>query len=222
MATTAQEIINQAMGTSNRNRPETIGTAATEYLRVLNNSLKGLFSDGLERNRWYFSFRTSVPWDGTQLGWLRPAGIESVVRIEQEDGTEVVSVPPDQRFAEAKGGRPSVYQVGRIFYPAGNPQDPEAGDALVFFCSRVPASLSGVTSTLDTAWPEQFNEILVYDLAIYLALKDGNRENEVAAFGEIRKAAFRRFINFLSHENLTMVQMYGHGGYVATSGVSHE
>lgn len=229
MATTVREIIDAAYATSKKNQPGAIASETGELLALVNRSLRGFFAEGARHNRKIFGRRIVVDFDDGEErgGWPRPASAESVVRIEAggdgdiptvgggkiETGTQIVEVPFDQRNAEP--GKPCVYSYGQIYYSAGKDNDPlpDSGTELVFFCSMRPTTLTaleGAGGVLDPLWPEQFNQLLILDIARYLAVKDGGREDEVAAFAQEYEREHQRFIEFLQHESTTEVKSYGH------------
>lgn len=223
MATTVRQIIDAAYATSKKNQPGAIASETGELLEMVNRSLRGFFAEGARHNRKFFGRRIEVEFNaGASGGWQRPEGAESVVRIEAGDdvkdgagstisaGTQIVEVPFDQRNAEP--GKPCIYSYGQVYYSAGNERDPAEGD-LIFFCSMRPAlltALEGVEGTLDPLWPEQFNQLLILDVARYLAVKDGGREDEVAAFAAEYEREHQRYIEFLQHESTTEVKSWGH------------
>lgn len=222
MATTVRQILDAAYGTSSKNRPGDIATEDPELVQVVQRSLRGYFSDAVEVNRSFYAKRITVPWDAGLLGWVRPDEAEAIIRLELADGTEVVEVPFDDRDAEVGAGIPAVYSLGQNFYPAGNAGDPTAVSLVMFYSAR-PRDLTALTGdpagTIDPLWPEQFNELLIRDVAIYLAVKDGQREAEVAAHREQHTREYERYISFLGHETTTRVRNYGHGGMAATERV---
>jgi hypothetical protein len=139
---------------------------------------------------------------------------ESVWRIEADTGTapttttgtEVVVVPFDDKTAES--GKPGVYEFGQTFYGAGNALDPTSG-TLQFFYSRRPTDPATLTATLDASWIEQFNEALILEVAMYLALKDG-RPEEYKALAADRDNWVKQYIMFLEHATANERRRFGH------------
>lgn len=210
--TTVTQIIDAAYATSKANRPGSIGTEGTEYVQFIQRCLGRYFADAVEHNRMYYAAKYSISWDVTLLGWLIPDRVESVIRIEMLDGTEVAEVPIDDKKAELS--KPAVYLVGRTFHSAGFAKDP-LGVALSFYCSRLPGLLLDTTSLIDPLWPEQFNSLLIFDLAIHLAHKDG-RSEEIALLQDQYNREYESYINFLTHVTTTLVRRYEHRGKIAT------
>lgn len=157
---------------------------------------------------------TMVPYAPTTVGWSRPIDAESVWRIEATAatvptttaGTEVVVVPFDDKGAEA--GKPAVYEFGQQFYGAGNTLDPTSGTLQLFY-SRRPTDPATLASTLDASWLDQFNEILILEVAAYLALKDG-RADEYVALSKDQEKWVKQFIMFLEHSTANERRRFAH------------
>lgn len=227
MATTVEQIIEAALATSKKNQRGATASDTGELLPLVQRSLRGFFAEGARANRKFYGKKFDVAFSAG--GWARPDEAEMIVRIEAgagvtkadasaiAAGTRIVEVPFDQRRAEP--GLPAIYEYGQVFYAAGNAPDPVAG-TLTFFGSARPADLTALTSTLDVLWPEQFNSLLILDVARYLAIKDGNRPDEVAAFAEEYKRERDRYVAFLQHETTTEVKSYGHLNRMNDPGVN--
>jgi hypothetical protein len=196
VATTGQDILNAAYALSAKNRPGTIATEATELVKFINRAMRGLFAIAARVNPTYFAEGTPVVPADSQ--WARPLAAECLFRIEKvSDASEVVVVPFDDRKAEPS--MPAVYEMGGFFRPAGNPNDPTGN--LIFWHTRLPDDLANLASALDADWPEQHNDVLVYEVAIYLALKDG-RMDEVAALRAEREQPLQLYIAHLEHATI--------------------
>ncbi len=211
VTTTVQEILNAAYSRSTQNNPGTIATESTELLKVVQRALDGCFAMAARINPTFFADTEQIAAPGAATPWPRPELAEAVFRIENA-GVEVVVVPYDDRTAEEL--LPAVYEWGQAFYEAGNTPDPDpASDALDFYFSTRPATLTGPTDVLDLLWTEQFNELLVLEVAIYLATKDGagaSRGNELGVFAADRLRWANRFTAFLEHATPIQRRRYGH------------
>jgi len=228
MATTANDLIRAAIATSRHNvRGETASDA--ELIALIGDLLDGYMDEGARVNRRFFGGRFTVGFDATVGGWPRPAGVTMVAHLLAGEGmqtsgsvtippgTEIVEIPIDQR--ETERGRPAVYQWGQVWYPAGRESDPVAGE-LVVLGSRRATRPATVDDPIDPLWPEAHVPLLKWDLAIYLAQKDGEREAEVAAFTALRDQAHARYLAFLQAESITEVRDYGFGGVFPSPGVT--
>lgn len=193
MATTGQEIIEAGYGKSTKNRMATIATDAVELLGVVNRSLLKYFSRIARTNPVFIAATETVTFN---VGWARPVTAQSILRIESNVAVEVRVVPFNDRAAEPT--LPSVYRLGRTFYSAGNANDPTSGD-LIFIFARFPTVLASLAAQLDAAWPEQFNECLIHEVALYLANKDG-RNDELAGLESERDEWSKLLLEFCEHE----------------------
>lgn len=205
MATTARDIIVAAYARSSKNRPGSLATDATELLAVLARALRGLFAVGVKVNPEFFGASADVNFAGA--GWKRPADAESVLRIEfQADKREVVVVPFSDRSAEP--ALPAVYRMGQTYRSAGNASDP-VNETLTFHYAKradVPVNLD---AAIDPLWPESYNELLISQVAIYLALKDG-RADEAAALADERNNWLKLFVAFLQDETANERKRFAH------------
>lgn len=218
VTTTAQMILNWAYGKSRDNQPGTIATESDELLELVTRSLRGLFAVAARVNPTFFAITADVAFAGSK--WVRPETAESIFRIEAAvaspptsitAGTEIVRVPYDQRTVEP--GLQAVYRYGQAYYPRStsatvNPISPQNG-TLTFYFSKRPATIASLATIIDTMWAESFNELLILEVAIYLALKDA-RDREVPPFIAARDAWLRQYIAFLEHEDVGERRSYGH------------
>jgi hypothetical protein len=213
VSTTPQAILNAAYAKSTKNRPGTIATESTELLELVIRSLRGIYAAAARVNPLFFAEQATVAFAST--AWPRPETAESIFRIQRLAGTtggtgsagdEVVVVPFDDRAAES--GKGAVYRFGQKFFAAGNAADPTGGD-LAFFYAKRPTSPASLTATLDALWAEQFNELLVLEVALYLANKDGRAE-ELGALDKDRMAWLGLFVSFLEHETANERRRFGH------------
>jgi len=213
VTTTPRQILTAAYAKSTKNRPGTIATESTELLQVVIRAMRGLYALAARVNPTFFATDTDVAF--ASPGWLRPDLAESIFRIERTAATtggtgaagdEVVVVPFDDRTAESGIG--AVYRIGQTYRPAGNAPDPTGG-TLKFYYSKRPSDPANLDATVDSMWTEQFNELLILEVAMYLALKDG-RGDEVAALRGDRDTWARLFIAFLEHGEVNERRRFGH------------
>lgn len=228
MATTVNDLIRTAIATSRHNvRGETASDA--ELIALIGDLLEGYVDEGARVNRRFFGARFAVACDQEVGGWRRPADVTMVVRLEAGDGMmtagsdpiqagkEIVEIPLEQRDTEP--GRPAVYSWGQVWYPGGRPPDPVSGELIVFGSRRAIRPVT-VDDPIDPLWPQGHLALLKWDLAIYLAAKDGDRESEVAIFTALRDREYERYLAFLRAESITEVRDYGFGGVFPSPGVT--
>lgn len=216
--TTAIDILREAYATSRLNEAERIADESGELLTLLNDRLRYYMAMGARKNRTRFGGRLVSAYDANAAGWPIPQGAEMVLRLEAGSsmtspviaaGTEVALLPYDQRHIEPQ--KPAVYTLGAFVYPAGRAVDPGNGN-LVFLTASAPAAIPTLTSPLPIAWPETFDSILKWEIAIYLAQKDGERDNEVAAFNAQLMKETTSFMDYVESLFLNETRSYGHGG----------
>lgn len=206
VSTTVTDIIVAALAKSTKNRVNAIATSATELTAAAYRAICGAFSLAAGIDPSFFGKSASVAAAGG--AWPYPEDAESIFRIETVAGAEVALVPQDDKGAERV--RPAVFRVGRSFYSAGNAGDP-AGVNLTFWYSKRPALLTLVTDVLDSMWLEAYNELLVLDLAIYLAVKDG-RDDEAQLLGAERAKWIELFSAHIMHATVNEVRRFGNVG----------
>jgi len=211
VTTTPADIIFAARNTSIKNRAA-LATDATELLQKVIRALRGLYAVAARVNPTFFAEQATVAFAS---GWPRPQTAESVYRLERNanttggsgaSGSEVVVVPFDDRGAELGTG--AVYAFGQVYRSAGNAKDPTGGE-LVLFCARRPTDPADLNATLDSQWQEDFNELLIVELALYLAGKDA-RGDDIARLLADRLSWLNLYIGFLQHETANLRRRYGH------------
>lgn len=208
VTTTPKELMEWAYAYSTKNNPGAIATESVELFQLVIRTIRKFYTIAARVNPTYFATKSVVSAPGAGQPWVRPEGAESIYRLEKADGTEIVVVPHNHRNAES--GKPGVYREQKKFYEAGNANDPNpATDAIHFFHSKRPTDPADYESVIDTDWEEQFNDLLVLEIACYLANKDG-RPEELTFLKTLRDESFRLFILFLEHETACEVRSRGH------------
>lgn len=215
---TAKDVFRMAYATSKLNEPGRIADESGELLSLMNSKLRSYFADGARVNARFYAKKIEVAFDAPNGGWPRPAAAEMILRLEAggtmgatpalSAGTEIVDLPFDQKFIEP--GRPAVYNFGQRWFTRGTAIDPISGN-LVVFASVRPVKLTSIEEKIDPLWPDACTPLLKWDIAIYLARKDGNRDNEVAAFTAEREGEYGAYLAYLQHETTTEVRSFGFG-----------
>ncbi|MGH3428479.1 MAG: hypothetical protein ACRDQZ_13080 [Mycobacteriales bacterium] len=200
---TPRDLVVAAYGLSAQNKPDQIATAASELLDVYTRAMRGLWAFTARVNPEFFGESAAVGY--VAPGWARPTKAELVWRIENPTGKEVVVVPRGDLAADL--ARPSVWTMGQIYRSAGNALDPVNGN-LTFFYSLVYQKPVSLDDPITALWPAQFDDLLVREIGLYLALKDG-RSDELGPVGEERDRWAQLYSTFLEHETATRVFRYG-------------
>lgn len=201
VTTTPEDVITAARL---RSIKYTTATDATELFDVVNLAFGGIYSVAAKVNPYFFGDTLVVAKTGGY--WERPPRAASIIRLELTavGGTEVAVV--DLGDKQAEQGMPAVYRFGQRYFSAGNANDPVAQD-LVFWYARLPTVPVAVDDPLDPAWVEDFNPLLIEEVAIYLSLKD-RRLDELGDLKAQRDAWLRRFVDFLYYETANVTKRH--------------
>lgn len=204
--TTPNDILTGAFAKSVKNRAALI-TIETEGLELVKRAMRGLYSAAAMVNPEFFSVIASAV-DAVGGAWPRPENAESVYLIEVSGaGADVaeVSIVDYRDRLRAEPGRPCVYRQGKNYWPAGNGKGPTVSDDLDIHYSKIPDDPANADTTLDPTWVDQFNELLIDEVAIYLALKD-RRFEELGELKAARNDWAKLFLHFLQHETINITR----------------
>ncbi len=198
----AVDYVVQALARSGAARPDLLATAQGELLSELNRLVEAAFVDAAQANAPYFSARTTVPYNVllSPAGWAFPVDAVRVFRAEATalttglgvgfgDGDEITLVPQHDRYLGLEA--PAVAVLGRVLIPTGATGHPTGGDLEVSYARR-PVAMAGLASAIDASWPAEHDELLIVQLAHYLAVKDFRGE-DAATFERAAGQMFARF-----------------------------
>lgn len=162
-----------------------------EMLGVLTRLFYGYYADASDQNPAVFAKKAVVAWDVGGF-WNMPSD-QDILYMLTANGIPIVVVPFQDTGAEPSVG--AVYRLASKYYPAGNANDP-SNVPLVFTYQPVPAAFAAINDSAPSDWPEQFDEMVITDLATYLAEKDGRPQDAQAMAGEASKwrALYRRWL----------------------------
>lgn len=208
VTTTPRDIIDAAYPRSKKNKPGLNAAESTELRLLVGRALRSIYTAAARVNRFFFADEQQVAYQAP--GWARPENAESIIGIRKTTGAPVITVDPLDRNMEPDLA--AVYEIGQIFRAPGNPQDPTPADSLVFVFAKaadIPASL---TATLDPTWVERFNDLLIDEVAIYLAMKDieNQRQAEATMLRQDRDAKLAQFFAFLEHATPDVRKRFDH------------
>ena len=199
VTTSAQAIIVAALATSAKNRPEYLATNTSEALDVLTREQRAAFSVAARVAPTYFADSVAVPYAAP--GWARPQNAQVIFRLTNINDDRVEVIPYDD--LDLLPESPCVYRLGGVYRTRGNAVDPTSAEELTFWYGRVPEAFSALADLLDAQWPEAYNTLLIADLAMYFARKDGR---DPAPFQPDRDAALAGYVNFLKNETVNEVR----------------
>lgn len=194
---TVLDIIVAGMGRSRQNATTDLATYETELLALINRCLLSYFTLAAKLNPEYVGSIEMVA--ESAATWARPARAEMVWKVTTAAGVTVAVIPPDDRGMEA--GLPAIYRLGRTFFAAGRGNDPTGN--LLFYCALRPAPLASTSTALPATWDGTYDELLILDVALYLALKD-NRQEELSRLTAEQEKWLALYREFLTHETTAM------------------
>jgi len=204
MSILPQDVFNAAYAKSKKNQPGRIANEAVELLGECNRMVRLFFMYGVRVNPFYYMDTDDVTFSS---GWARPSEAESIYWIEfTSGGAEVITVPLNDK--EAETGKPAVYRQGQVFQGAGNTLDPTNEELTFFFSKRSTDSSDKDSDPIDELFPDSFKELLVLEIALYLAIKDG-REGDVAGLVAQRDRWLLMYLAHLEHETMNVVSRWG-------------
>lgn len=198
--TTALDIFVGAYAKSSKNQADRMVAQGAELLDALNRILRQAFAIGARVNPEFFATKTTT---AIAAGaWPRPPAAESIIAIRGGPavvpgtlvGEDIVVVPFTD--VEADPGSPCLYELGQKFYGTG-PLAPTGGD-LDFYYATQAATLLTQADALDPLWPTRFDGLLIAELALWLAQKDG-RADEVQLLSQELARWQRIYVAHLQH-----------------------
>lgn len=190
MATPVQFFIDAGYARSTANDPNLLALPG-EIVAQVNLVVQELYVRAKEINPLYFLDSEDVDPDGA--GWARPTLALNVLAVERvADEVPVHVVPFNDRFEAALP--PRIYRVGATAYRSvgealdPDPAVPPAGDTLRVWYATAHPALTAPASVLDASWPERHNDLIVLEVAKYLALKDKARGDLAGIEADLEKA----------------------------------
>lgn len=198
----AQDYITRAIARSYRNRGEVLAPQVPELLDALTLLFTQRYAQASGLNPAVFLKRAVLNWVAD--GWTIPADCDTMVLMRVNSGAQVFVVAIDNLDAEPTEA--AVYRMGRRYLPAGNPVDP-VNVPLVAFYTQIPAAFAAVDQAPGPEWPQQFDTMVVVDLAVWMATKDG-RADDLQALAPEQGAWDAKYREWLQRESLGLVRQF--------------
>jgi hypothetical protein len=173
MATTVQQIIESAIARSTANDPGKL-TVDGELIPHLNRKYQSIFARMALVGGDNLLAKTTLTFAGSPPSVTLPTDIVDIVRFELSGGGRTYLIPvrdKDRTWVLA----PAVYRQGNAVVSRAASGDAIAGDIWTLFYKDAPTTLSALATTLDVRYPVRYENALVVDLALYMAIKDENR-----------------------------------------------
>lgn len=194
--------VRRAMARSYRNRGTVLAPDVPELVDALNLIFQERYGQASGLNPAVFLKTAVLAWTGAN--WVIPADCDTMVKMTKASGEEVFVVAIDNLTAEPTEA--AVYRQGRAYFPAGNPNDP-VNQPLIAYYDQIPAALVDDTSVPDAAWPQQFDTMIVLDLALWLAMKDG-RTDDLQALTPEHGRWDGQYQEWLERESLGLIRQF--------------
>lgn len=189
---TFEDVLIAGIARSGKSRNQQLASNTTEMLAMMKRSQRTMFALAARANPFFFGKLEAVAKAAGTWAW--PSDMELLFRLEYAS-VEAVIVPIDQKNAEPS--KPALYPLGTKLYSAGGTLDPTTGP-VTFYYSRRPVDPDELTSEIDADFPESHLDVLILDVATYLATKDG-RGDDRQAFMQERGSFVALFLAHLEH-----------------------
>lgn len=196
---TVLSVIESGLAMSAMNRAELLATSGVELVRVVERAQDAVFAFMARLNPSLIGATADVSFDG--MGWPRPTDADLVYRIEGRGALTTPNTTGEVKVVawdDLGAATPAVYRNAQSYFSAGKTADPTAGILRFHYAGR-PAALSATTDSLDTRLPNAYRAIFEYEVATYLARKDGGRPNDAGVMEQATMAAERdRWLSLLA------------------------
>lgn len=211
-ASTVQNIIDQGFAKSSVFRPNA-QVSPQQLIDRVGQCLREIALVISRENINMLGVLVSVPFNGT--GWTRPADCLRVIRVQADAGTiaspalavgaPITVVPYDDQSVSA--GVACVTELGQAFLPTGQTMDPSSGSLTVVYARNFTRPVL-TTDTLDALYPSPlFDDVLNYDLALFMATQDKITEDE-QAFAALKGTGLQQLIDWTKEQTYSLVQRF--------------
>lgn len=171
---TAAEYIAAAMGRSYLNRGEVLALTQQELLGQLTRQFRRYYADAATQEASVFAQTAVLVYTTGPARWPLPTDIDVLHHLEQS--SQPITVVPYEDRTEAEPSEACVYRLGNTLYPVGNSTDPTATSILALY-TPIPAAFTTTGQSSPSAWNIAFDDMVVVELALFLAKKDGRMDD---------------------------------------------
>ncbi|MBA3645291.1 MAG: hypothetical protein H0W63_03865 [Gemmatimonadaceae bacterium] len=200
---TPRQIITRAVAKSVKS---TVLNQTTEGLDRVKQIVRTMFVIAARVNPEFFVGSATVAHDAGIGGWAVPDSAEAVFFVGTTRTGECAILTFADRTMEA-GVKASVYRFGQKFNTPGGTLDPNAADSAVMYYSRRPTDPVGLDNAIDGDFPVNHNQLLIDEMAVYLAIKDG-RPDDIELFKQDRDNSLKLFVAHMEHATLGVRMRY--------------
>lgn len=179
---TAQSLIESAFARSTASDAGKLSTDL-EMINHLNRKFQSLFARYAASSGDNSLAKSTLVWAGGPPATVAlPTDIVDIVKLETAASGRVYLIPARERDRTWHLA-PACFRVGNTLMSRGAlagvygaAADPVAADVTTIYYKDAPATLSALSSTLDTRFPVRFEMLLIIDMALYLSQKDEGRQ----------------------------------------------
>jgi hypothetical protein len=210
MSTTVQILVEAAYSRSTANDPGKLATDG-ELVALANRIYQVIFAASAVAAPERYLSRATISLTGNPASGALSADIIDVRRVQRADGTKI-NVIPVEEIERSWHLAPAMYRQAELLISRGKPGDP-VGEPVTVFQLDAPASLTALTDVLDARFPVRHLELIIVEMATYLATKDeGRNASEFAALKTYRDQQYALFIHL---SGLSMTALTSpHGGII--------
>jgi hypothetical protein len=211
MTTTVQNIIEGAYSRSTANDPGKLATDG-ELISVLNRVYHAMYALAAAASPERFTSKVALNLAGAPPAVTSPVDVIDIRRLETAAGAKVNIIPVEEKD---RGWHlaPAVFRQGATIVSRAAAGDPVAGDVLTAWILDAPTDVAALANQIDVRFPTRHVELIVVELAMYLATKDSGRDaGEFAALKSYRDMQMEAFFR-LSGLSTTALQS-PHGGMI--------
>jgi hypothetical protein len=211
MGTTVQNLVEAAYSRSTANDPGKLATDG-ELIAVANRIYHIIYALAAAASPERFTAKTTLTLTGSPPSVASPVDVIDIRRLETAAGLKVNIIPVEEKD---RGWHlpPAVFRQGSTIVSRAAASDPVVGDVLTAWLLDAPTDLTALANTIDSRFPTRHVELIVVELAMYLATKDSGRDaGEFAALKNYRDMQMEAFFR-LSGLSTTALQS-PHGGVI--------
>lgn len=178
MTTTCQQIFESGLARSTANDAGKLSVDG-EMIPHINRKYQSLCARMALAGGDNWTAKTTGTFASSPPAFTLPTNPIDIVRMETSSGGRTYLVPirdKDRTWVAS----PAAYRLGDSIVSlarAGmSPADPVATDTWTVYYKDVPATLTALGTALDSRFPVRFEMALILDVALYMSIKDENRD----------------------------------------------
>lgn len=202
MSVTVQQLIEAGYARSSANEAGKLAEDA-ELIALADRIVQALFAIAAALNPDAYQSRATIAL-AAGVGPL-PTDLIDLRRVQTTGGSKVHVVPVNE-LDRSWAVPPVVFREGPNLVSRGLPKDPGPSDSLTIWGLIPPATLTVLTSAIDPRIPVRHHQLVINELALYLAVKDASRSPaDRASIKAERDATWETFLR-LSGLTLTALE----------------